>query len=139
MQGGMGEPSYAIISKRYLNFNAKIGYHFVTIDSFCCEEINSNYVALSFKGGAADVGLRTRRADLMAMILIRMGFLVDHKGDLLKAEMRKYDIDRLTEKLDQIGRLLGSVRRLDMVLSDDEELSWYADEFFKGNYSFEKP
>lgn len=139
IQGGMGEPSYAIISKRYLNFNAKIGYHFVTIDSFCCEEINSNYVALSFKGGAADVGLRTRRADLMAMILIRMGFLVDHKGDLLKAEMRKYDIDRLTEKLDQIGRLLGSVRRLDMVLSDDEELSWYADEFFKENYSFEKP
>jgi pyruvate,water dikinase len=139
MQDDMGEPSYAIISKRYLNFNAKIGYHYVTIDSFCCEEINSNYVALSFKGGAADVGLRTRRAELMAIILIKMGFLVEHKGDLLKAEMRKYDIDRLTEKLDQIGRLLGSVRRLDMVLSDNEELSWYEDEFFKGNYSFEQP
>lgn len=84
------------------------------------------------------MGLRTRRAELMAMILIRMGFRVEHKGDLLKAEMRKYDIDRLTEKLDHIGRLLGSVRLLDMVLSEDEELTWYADEFFKGNYSFEQ-
>lgn len=138
LEGGLGEPNYAIISKRYLNFNARLGYHFVTIDSFCSEQINSNYITFSFKGGAADVGRRTRRAKLMAVILRKMGFRVEHKGDLLKAEMRKYDTKRLTEKLDLVGRLLGSVRLLDMVLTDDEELAWYADEFFKGNYTFSR-
>lgn len=138
LHGGLGEPNYAIISKRYLNFNARLGYHFATIDSFCSEQVNSNYVTFSFKGGAADVGRRTRRAELMALILKRMGFRVEHKGDLLKAEMRKYDIGRLTEKLDLIGRLLGSVRLLDMVLADDGELQWYVEEFFKGNYTFEQ-
>lgn len=139
MQGGTGETGYAIISKRYLNFNARIGYHSITIDAFCSEEIHSNYVSLSFKGGAADVGLRTRRAEMIAMVLKKMGFQVEHKGDLLKAVMRKYNIERLTGKLDQIGRLLGSVRLLDMVLIDDEDLSWYVDQFFNGNYSFEQP
>ncbi|GAB6056922.1 PEP/pyruvate-binding domain-containing protein [Desulfonatronum parangueonense] len=127
------EPNYAIISKRYLNFNARLGCHFATIDSFCSEQVNSNFVTFTFKGGAADIGRRTRRAQLMAMILQRMGFRVEHKGDLLKAEMRKYDTSRLTDKLEHIGRLLGSVRLLKMVLTDDGELQWYVNEFFKGN------
>jgi pyruvate, water dikinase len=44
----------------------------------------------------------------------------------------------MEEKLDMIGRLLGAVRLLDMVLSDDGRIDWYVDEFFKGNYSFQR-
>jgi pyruvate, water dikinase len=135
----VGEPSYAIVSKSYLNFHTKPGHHYATIDSFCSEQVHSNYIILFFKGGAADVGRRTRRAKLMALILTRLGFRVAHKGDMLKAEMRKYDSPRIQEKLDAIGRLLGAVRHLDMVLSDDRQLDWYVDEFFQGNYSFTVP
>ncbi|MBA4358828.1 MAG: hypothetical protein C0405_14005, partial [Desulfovibrio sp.] len=35
-------------------------------------------------------------------------------------------------------RLLGAVRLLDMLLSDDGQIGWYVDEFFKGNYTFER-
>jgi pyruvate,water dikinase len=34
------------------------------------------------------------------------------------------------------GRLLGSFCLLDMLLSDDGQLEWYVEEFFKGNYTF---
>ena len=32
---------------------------------------------------------------------------------------------------------MGAVRLLDMVLRDDGQIDWYADEFMKGNYTFE--
>ncbi len=131
-----GGPNYAIVSDEYVNFNLRLGYHFVTIDSFCSERVNDNYIKLSFKGGAADVGLRTRRAVFIAMVLKKMGFRANQKGDMLEAEMKKYDLPRLEGKLDLIGRLLGSIRLLDMALPDDGDLPWYVDEFLRGNYAF---
>ena len=44
----------------------------------------------------------------------------------------------LKQKLDMVGRLLGAVRLLDMLLSDDGQIGWYVDEFFKGNYAFDR-
>ncbi|WP_035243816.1 PEP/pyruvate-binding domain-containing protein [Desulfonatronovibrio hydrogenovorans] len=133
---GLDGPNYAIISGEYLNFSARLGYHFATVDAYCSEFVNDNYITFSFKGGAADVGRRTRRAALIAAILKKLGFRVEQKGDLVRAEMKKYDQVRLEDKIDHIGRLLGSVRLLDMVLTEDGHISWYADQFMKGNYTF---
>ena len=55
---------------------------------------------------------------------------------MVRGELKKFDQALIEEKLDMIGRLLGSVRLLDMVLSDDGQLEWYVEEFFKGNYTF---
>jgi len=41
------------------------------------------------------------------------------------------------EKLDQLGRLLGTVRLLDMHLADDRQVDWYVEQFMQGNYQFE--
>ncbi|RQD60263.1 PEP/pyruvate-binding domain-containing protein [Desulfonatronovibrio magnus] len=132
----LSTPNYAIISDEYVNFNLRLGHQYVTIDSFCSPRINDNYIKLSFKGGKEDPEQRTRRATLIALILKKMGFRVEHKGDMLMAEMKKYDESRTREKLDIIGRLLGSIRLLDTILNNDSELRWYADEFLRGNYSF---
>ncbi len=137
-KGGSRFSNYAIISGEYLNFNARPGYHFITLDVYCSEHINDNYITFSFKGGAADAGPRIRRAVLISSILKKIGFSVEQKGDMVRAEMKKYDIPKFEEKLDLIGRLLGSVRFLDMVLTDDGDISWYVDEFLRGNYSFAK-
>ncbi|HDQ40705.1 MAG TPA: pyruvate, phosphate dikinase [Desulfonatronum sp.] len=134
----MGGPNYAIISKEYLNYSARLGYHFVTIDAFCGENVNDNYITFSFKGGAADVSRRTRRAQMIAAVLRRLGLRTEIKGDMVRAEIRKYDRPRMEDKLDQLGRLLGSVRLLDMVLSDEEQIPWYVEQFFKENYSFQR-
>jgi pyruvate,water dikinase len=41
------------------------------------------------------------------------------------------------ETLDHLGRLLGSVRLLDMHLGDDRQVDWYVEQFMQGNYRFE--
>jgi len=135
-EGRMGGPNYAVISGEYLNFNSRLGYHFATIDTYCGPVVNDNYITFYFKGGAADIGRRSRRATLIALILKKLLFRVEQKGDMIRGELKKYDRVLIEKKLDMIGRLLGSVRLLDMVLSDDGQIDWYVEEFFKGNYTF---
>jgi pyruvate, water dikinase len=133
----MGRPNYALISEHYLNLNSRLGYHFATIDTYCGPVINDNYLTFRFKGGAADIGRRARRAILLAEILRRLGFKVEQKSDLVRGQMKKYTMDQIAGALDMLGRLLGAVRLLDMVLADDQQVQWYVEEFFKGNYTFQ--
>ena len=134
--GSMGSPNYAVVSDHYLNFNTRLGYHFAVVDSYCGPEVNDNYIAFSFKGGAADIARRSRRASLIAQILKRLGFKMEVKGDMVRGEIKKYSQGDLKQKLEMVGRLLGAVRLLDMMLSDDGQIGWYVEEFFKGNYAF---
>ncbi len=134
----MGGPNYVVISDEYLNFNSRLGYHFAVVDSYCGDQVNDNYITFSFKGGAADIGRRSRRAALITKILKRLGFKTEIKGDMVRGELKKYGREDIEEKLDMVGRLLGSVRLLDMVLSDDGRIDWYVEEFFKGNYTFQR-
>jgi pyruvate,water dikinase len=134
----MGGPTYVVLSDSYLNFNSRLGYHFAVLDAYCGSRVNDNYVAFSFKGGAADIGRRSRRALLIANVLKRLGLKIQIKGDMVQGEIKKYDCALMEEKLDMIGRLLGAVRLLDMMLSDEGQISWYVDQFFEGNYSFQR-
>ena len=74
---------------------------------------------------------------LLAEILRRMGFKVEQKSDLVRGQMKKYTMDQIAGTLDVLGRLLGAVRLLDMVLADDQQVQWYVEAFFKGNYTFQ--
>jgi len=136
--GRFGGPSYAVIADEYLNFNTRLGYHFATVDTFCGQDINANYITFFFKGGAADIARRARRAALIGSILKRLDFRVESRGDMVRAELKKVEFERIQDRLDQLGRIMGAVRLLDMVLSDEGQVSWYVEEFFKGNYSFRK-
>jgi pyruvate,water dikinase len=71
-------------------------------------------------------------------VLKKLGFKVDQKGDMVKGELKKHNSYMIQEKLDFLGRLMGAVRLLDMVLDDDRKIDWYRDQFFKGNYTFER-
>jgi len=137
MDDRMGGPNYVVLSGEYLNFNSRLGYHFAVLDAYCGSHVNDNYITFSFKGGAADIGRRSRRAQLIAKILKRLGFKTEMRGDMVRGEIKKYECTLMQEKLDIVGRLLGAVRLLDMVLSDAGQIDWYVDEFFKGNYTFQ--
>jgi len=88
-EGRMGGPNYAVISGEYLNFNSRLGYHFATIDTYCGPVVNDNYITFYFKGGAADIGRRSRRATLIALILKKLLFRVEQKGDMIRGELKK--------------------------------------------------
>lgn len=134
----LGGPSYLAVSTEYMNFNSRLGYHFATIDAYCGPVMNDNYITFSFKGGAADIGRRSRRAMLIKEVLKRLGFATRVKGDMVRGTLKKYDQEVTARTLDMLGRLLGAVRLLDMVLSDDGVIDWYVEEFFKGNYTFSR-
>jgi pyruvate, water dikinase len=128
----------ALVSSHYLNYSSRLGYHFTTIDSYCGPVRNNNYITFVFKGGGADVQRRGRRARFLGMVLEELGFEVMIKEDMVKAEYRKYPAEMIEEKLEHLGRLMGCARQLDMTMSDETMVNWYARAFLAGNYGFQR-
>ncbi len=134
--GDFWDRTLALVSLNYLNFSSRLGYHFATVDSYCGPIRNNNYVTFVFKGGAADTVRRGRRARFIGTVLEELGFEVLVKEDLVKAEYRKYPEPMIEEKLEHLGRLMGCARQLDMTMSDEAMIGWYARAFLEGNYAF---
>ncbi|MFH0810104.1 MAG: PEP/pyruvate-binding domain-containing protein [Pseudomonadota bacterium] len=135
-EGPLGGRSYAIVTANYVNFSSRLGYHFTVVDAYCSSERNDNYVTLRFKGGAADLERRTRRAAFIGRVLQSLGFWVSHKLDLVNARVKKLDSGEIEEKLNMVGRLLGCARQLDVTMVSDATVDHYVNEFLRGNYSF---
>ena len=130
-----GGDSYALIGTDYLNLSAKFGYHFATLDTFCGDEPDHNYLSLQFSGGAGTFFGKTLRLQFLGKMLGELGCGVQIQGDLLEASASTA-ISRadMLERLDQIGRLLASSRLLDMAIADQEDVDTLASEFMAGNY-----
>jgi len=130
------DKTYAIISKEYSNFSCKLGYHYSNVESYCNPDINRNYIFFTFMGGGADIRRRQRRARFIGTVLVKLGFKVEIKADLIKAQFRKYDETITTEKLDYLGRLMGCSQQLDMSLSDEFMVDGCIEAFLNNNYRF---
>jgi pyruvate,water dikinase len=115
----LGGKSFAFITNCYLNFNSRLGYHFGALDAYISEERNDNYISFQFKGGAANVERRERRAKLMSLILQDLGFKAQAIGDLVRGRLVKYSLIETEEILVKVGQLLAFSRQLDLALSSD--------------------
>ena len=135
----LGGASYAMLSGDYLNLNVRFGYHFATVDALCSEDIEHNYVTLSFAGGAGAYHGRSLRIQFLANVLTRLGFEVTIKGDLIEASLMRLDQPAIETALDQLGRLLGTSRLLDMALKTPEQVVALTESFFQGKYDFLEP
>jgi pyruvate,water dikinase len=134
----LGERSYALISSEYMNFSSRLAYHFSTIDAYCSEVKNNNYVTFQFMGGGSSSDRRSRRVRFIAAVLKNLDFEVEIKGDWLQARLMKYENRDAEEKLDYLGRLMCCSRQLDAVMYSDNIVDWYVQAFMKGNYAFER-
>ena len=85
----LGDRSYAIISRNYVNFSSRLGYHFSIVDAFLGDDEHENYISFRFKGGAARIEKRTRRAQFLHEVLRRCDFWVDQKDDLINARIKR--------------------------------------------------
>jgi pyruvate,water dikinase len=132
---GLGGKSFAIISDRYLNFNSRLGYHFGIVDAFLSEEKNDNYISFQFKGGAASLERRERRARLLKRILDDLGFKAQSKGDLVQGRLVKYSLLETEETLELSGLLMAFCRQLDLALASDAVLDRCLQAFKKEDYS----
>ncbi len=132
----LGDNSYAIISANYLNFGSRLGYHFTTLDSVCGQNLNDNYILFRFKGGAADIERRARRARFVGDILAHYHFSIEQKEDLLNAWVKKLPEDSTKDLLAMVGRLIGCARQLDVVMDAEATLERCETAFINGEYEF---
>jgi len=129
------EPSFAIISKEYMNFNIRLGYHIQTIEAYAGDNINDNYARFLFKGGGASIDRRARRTRLIKEILELTDFDVKRTGDVLDARVTKYNKATILKKLGLLARLTAYTKQLDMTLFNDAMVDWYVKEFVNKYYT----
>ena len=135
-QGQLGGASYMIISDDYMNLSIRFGYHFATVDALVTDDAEHNYVALHFTGGAGAHYGKSLRIQYIANVLNRLGFETVLKGDLIEASLTRLDRPAMKETLDQLGRLLGSTRLLDMAIRNADQVETLTESFFQGSYNF---
>lgn len=129
-----GDRSYAIVSDHYVNFSSRVGYHYAVLDAWCGNTMNKNYITFKFAGGAADETRRTRRVRCIGKILSALDFRVDISGDRIQARFQKYPRETIEERLDQVGRLLIVTRQMDMLMTTEEAIDTFANNFLQGIY-----
>jgi pyruvate,water dikinase len=114
--------------------NLKFGYHFTLIDSYCSEKTRNNHIYFRFAGGATDIVKRSRRIELISIVLKEYGFNTQSKGDLIIGRLSNIGREEQENKLNCLGRLISYTRQLDAVLHDDARVGYYAGRFLEGNY-----
>jgi len=113
------EQNVAIISRRYLNLNLRLGYHFNVVDCYLADRPNQSYIQFRFVGGVTDLARRTRRAKLLSEILSHYDFAVDQYGELVVGRLGGVPPEAVVDRLHMVGRLIGFSRQLDILLRDE--------------------
>jgi pyruvate,water dikinase len=130
----VGLPNYALITRDYLNLNARMDFHFIMIDSVCGLDSRNNYIRFRFKGGGTSEIQRRRRVQAIAEILGDTGFACDVRSDLITADLKGAPRQVIEDKLVVLGRLLGFTRLLDAAMRSDTTPKLAAEAFLAGNY-----
>ena len=121
--------SLAILARDYMNFSLCLGYHASTIEAYVSDRPQCNYLRFHYQGGAASVERRVRRLRLISGILTRLGFEVSISGDLLDGRKHGDDLPACLKLLEILGRLEVFTKQMDMVMSSDEVISGYIEDF----------
>lgn len=129
------DPSYALVSDRYVNYTARVGYHFSIVDAYCGDTTNKNYIHLLFRGGAADLARRTRRVRAIAAILKVWGFSVDVTGDSTQGRIHKMPREETARLIEQVGRLLQFMRQMDVAMTSESAVTDIVDAFLREDYA----
>jgi pyruvate,water dikinase len=128
--------SYIVLSEVYLNLNLKFGYHFVILDTLCSGNRDENHILFRFNGGGGNDHGKSLRAEFLKRVLQQLGLDVSRTGHLVDARLAGASDAVIMEKLDQIGRLLGATRLMDMYLNTADQIEPYVAAFLKGRYHF---
>ncbi len=117
LQERLYEKNLALISKEYMNFNIRMGYHISTIEGLCTQKANDNYIRFIFQGGGADLERRMKRAQLIAGILKKYKFNVKQTEDIVSAICTKCGREKFEIIMDMLGRLTIYTKQLDMLMA----------------------
>jgi pyruvate,water dikinase len=123
--------SFALVSREYMNFCIRLGYHLSTVEAYAGDNIDHNYIRFHFMGGGASLDRRLRRTRLIEEILEKLDFTVDKSGDVLNARINRYERSAVEKKLNTLGRLAVYTKQLDMVLFSDACVDYCMQDFMR--------
>jgi hypothetical protein len=121
--------SFALLAREYMNFSLCLGYHASTIEAYVSGRPRGNYLRFHYEGGAASVERRVRRLRLISGILTKLGFEVNITGDLLDGRKTGDAEADCLKLLEILGRLEVFTKQMDMVMTDDDVVYGYVDDF----------
>jgi pyruvate,water dikinase len=125
------DQSYAVLSRNYMNFSIRLGYHLSTVEAYISDQINDNYLTFSFRGGGSTPERRERRVRLIEEIIDHLHLAYQRKGDLIEARLAKYAPEKMLERLNLLGKLTLYTKQLDMVMFSDGIVDWYIKDFLR--------
>ncbi|MBA2849569.1 hypothetical protein G4V39_08595 [Thermosulfuriphilus ammonigenes] len=131
-EGGRG---FGILLPDYLFLRCRMAYHLLAVEVRKTEFPSHNYLFFRFGGGGAGAEGRIQRSLLLVDILRELDFRVETKADAVFAAFIEGREEEIAERLDQLGRLMGFTRQLDMPLQDEATRKRYVKAFFEGHYS----
>jgi pyruvate,water dikinase len=117
--------NYFMISRNYCSLQSRFGYHFSMVEALVGERVMENYITFQFKGGAANLGRRIRRARLIAEVLEENEFSCSLAEDSVRARVEGYDQRYMEMKLQILGYLTIHTRQLDMVATSEHSMRQY--------------
>ncbi len=117
--------NYFMISKHFCSLQSRFGFHFSTVETLVTDRTLENYISFQFKGGAANISRKIRRAYLVAEILEEFGFQTEIKEDAAFARMEDYEQPIMEDGLRVLGYISIHTRQLDMVLGSDDSMQTY--------------
>jgi pyruvate,water dikinase len=133
----VGQQNYALITRDYLNLNARVDYHFAMVDAVCGRNPRENYIRFRFKGGGTIAVQRERRAKFITDVLEANHFLAHRREDLVTASIQETGQSETEKRLVMLGRLLGFSRLLDATMRDDTTHRKVARAFLDGDYALD--
>jgi len=132
MPSAYSSRNYFMISKNYCSLQSRFGYHFSTVETLVGERERENYIAFQFKGGAASLERKVRRARLVAEIIEENGFRVELKQDSVRGRLEGYGRGSMESHLELLGYLIFHTRQLDMVMTNDASIEFYKQKALDG-------
>jgi pyruvate,water dikinase len=117
--------NYFMISRHFCGLSSRLGYHFSTLEALVSERAGENYVRFSFKGGAADLDRRRRRAQFIRELLEDWEFRVTVREDHLTAQVDGYPQEFMASRLRILGYLTLHTRQLDMIMANPARVAHY--------------
>ncbi len=121
----------AVISSHYVNLSLRLGYHFTIVDSYLSEKIRENYIYFRFFGGVTEAERRSRRAKLIEEVLAYYDFMVETRGDLVVARIKRLNRPEMEKRLYLIGILIGFTRQLDVMMINDTRINDFKDKIYE--------
>jgi pyruvate,water dikinase len=129
------EKSFTVISRRYMNFAIRLGYHLASVEAYASENVNDNYIRYNFRGGGSSADRRLRRVRLITEILRHMDFNVSVKGDAIDAHLMKHNEGDIVKRVEVLGRFTVFTKQLDMTLYNDSIVNQRIEEFISAHMS----